>query len=405
MFRISKGFTAFLTACALLLSSMAFAGGEMSFDGVVNASHTVSVNAPIGGEAGEIGWIAGQRIKVGDSILTLVPETVTATESGTVRGVFADAGDSVDACVNRYGAVLYVETDRTYTISASTDKAYDLDENKFIHAGETVYITSTTNTKKTGTGVVTAVDGSGYTVEVTEGEFEIGDTAFIYRQENRAAKSRIGRGTIARVNPTAYSGSGSVYRMLVKEGQHVEAGEALFETLSGVYDGYFSTGSGIVSDVSGIIESVNVKEGDMIEKGAGVISVYPDGCMYIEFSIHEIDLAGIHEGDPVEIEFLWNEGEEGLVPGTITFISLISSSAEGEASYTARASFEADESVRLGMTAVVYTVEEEAEDETGEDKGEEEKTEVKEMPEDGMPSDDGTAPEGKGRGGRPGAEE
>lgn len=78
--------------------------------------------------------------------------------------------------------------------------------------------------------------------------------------------------------------------------------------------------------------------------------------MYIEFAVNEMDLGGIHEGDTVEIEFLWNEGEAQRVKGEVTFISLISGS---NAEYTARASFEADENIRLGMTAVVYTVSDE----------------------------------------------
>ena len=289
--------------------------------------------------------------------MTLIPEQVKATQSGTVRGVFAKAGDSVDVIANRYGAVMYLEPDYVYTLSASTENAYNLDENKFIHTGEIVYLTCTDNTYMKGTGLITSVSGSDYTVEVTEGTFGIGDTVNIFRLESRDSKSRIGRGTVARVNPVGYTGSGSIFNVLVEEGQHVEAGDVLFETLSGTFDGYYFTGNAVISDVSGIVESVNVQNGQSVSKGDSVLSVYPDGCMYIEFAVNEMDLYGIHEGDTVEIEFLWNEGEAQRVKGEVTFISLISSGSNAE--YTARASFEADENIRLGMTAVVYTVSDE----------------------------------------------
>ncbi len=347
--------TAILTALFMLFTACAFAESQLAFDGTVTADEAVSVTSPIGGTAEGIKLIAGQRVEAGEVIMTLAPEQVKATESGTVRGIFAKPGDSTEVISNRYGAVLYVEPDYVYTLSASTSNAYNLDENKFVHTGEIVYLTCTDNTNMKGVGVITSVSGSDYTVEVTEGTFGIGDTVNIFREENRYAKTRIGRGTVARVNPVAYQGSGSVSRVLVEEGQHVEAGDVLFETLTGTFDGYYYTGNTVVSDVSGIVESVGANNGASVNKGDSVLNVYPDGCMYIEFTVNEMDLGGISEGDKVEIEFLWNEGEAQRVKGEVTFISLISN--QGTSDYTARASFEQTESIRLGMTAVVYTVE------------------------------------------------
>ena len=349
---------------SMAFGACAYSEGQLAFDGTVAADESVSVTAPIGGTAENVRFIAGQRIEEGDVVMTLKPEEVKSTESGTVRGIFAKAGDSADVISSRYGAVLYIEPEYVYTLSASTSNAYNLDENKFVHTGEIVYLTCTDNTNMKGTGVITAVDGSNYSVEVTEGTFGIGDTVNIFRSADRLSKSRIGRGTVARVNPVAYAGSGSVYRVLVQEGQFVNAGDVLFETLPGTYDGYYFMGNTVVSDVSGVIESVNAGNGQTVNKGDSVLNVYPDGCMYIEFTVNEMDLYGIKEGDGVEIEFLWNEGEVQRTKGEVTFISLISENDSAE--YTARASFEADENIRLGMTAVVYTLSEDDAKETNE---------------------------------------
>lgn len=350
---VNKGIS-LIVALFMVMGACAFAEGQLAFDGTVAADNSVSVVAPIGGTAEGMKLIAGQRVEAGEVILTLAPEKVKATQSGTVRGIFAAPGDSVDVISGRYGAVLYVEPDYVYTLSASTSNAYNLDENKFVHTGEIVYLTCADNTNMKGKGVITSVSGSDYTVEVTEGTFGIGDSVNIFREENRYAKTRIGRGTVSRVNPTAYTGTGSVSNVLVEEGQHVEAGNVLFETLSGTFDGYYYTGNSVVSDVSGIVENVSAANGQAVNKGDSVLTVYPDGCMYIEFTVNEMDLYAIHEGDMVEIEFLWNEGEAQRIKGEVTFISLISN--QGTADYTARAAFEADENIRLGMTAVVYTV-------------------------------------------------
>lgn len=352
-----KRILALVLALHLLCAASALAGGQLAFDGVVRAKGSVPVTAHIGGTAQGMDMIAGQRIEAGDVIVTLEPEAVKAQQSGTVRGIFAQNGDSVDVVTNRYGAVVYVEPDYVYTLTADTDYAYNLDENKFVHTGEIVYLTCTDNTNMKGTGVITSVSGSDYTVEVTEGTFGIGDTVNIFRSEDRLSKTRIGRGEVSRVNPVAYTGTGSVYNVLVREGEHVEAGDVLFETLSGTFDAYYATGNQVVSDVSGIVETVNVSNGADVSKDDKVITVYPDGSMYIEFSVNEMDLKEIREGDKVEIEFLWNEGEESRVKGEVVFVSMIS--ADDNANYTARAVFDADENIRIGMTAVVYTLSEE----------------------------------------------
>ena len=126
------------------------------------------------------------------------------------------------------------------------------------------------------------------------------------------------------------------------------------------------------STVSGIVESVNISSGDSVNKGDVILKVYPKDSMYIEFSVNETDLDYVHEGDEVEIEFLWNEGEAEKTVGRITFISLIAQDAN--ASYSARVAFEADEKVRIGMTAIVYTLSADEEETVSENNPENEET-------------------------------
>ena len=54
-----------------------------------------------------------------------------------------------------------------------------------------------------GTGLVSALTDTGYNVEVTGGDFYMGETVGIYRESSYAAESRIGRGTVGRTAPVA----------------------------------------------------------------------------------------------------------------------------------------------------------------------------------------------------------
>jgi multidrug efflux pump subunit AcrA (membrane-fusion protein) len=144
--------------------------------------------------------------------------------------------------------------------------------------------------------------------------------------------------------------------MHVKDGDAVARGDLLFETVADSLDGLYAVSNEIVSDVSGVIASVDVAAGQNVNKGATLITVNPDDSLQIEFSVNEYDLAGIAEGDAVDILFNWEENSGKIYKGTIAMISHVSSAAQDstEATYKAYADFEAEPFVRLGMTVVVY---------------------------------------------------
>ena len=353
-----------LMSVLLVLMLLATAAAEtVSFDGSVKTLGSTSVTAPIGGTAGEVDWLAGRKISAGDVIVTLAPDSAKASVSGTVTGIFAEAGDDLDSVKERYGAVLYIDPDAHFTVTTTTDKAYDAAENKYIRIGESVYLQGVNYTTHVGTGKVTAVSGTSYTVSVDAGaDFYPGESVRIFREKDYSSKSRIGTGTISRVDPVAVSASGSMFNLNVKDGDHVDSGDTLFTYMGGTYDGLYSTGNIVYSTVSGIIETVNVAEGEIVQKDATVMTVCEPDSLYVEFTVSESDLMYIAEGDKVLIEFLWNEGMTEMTEGTISFISFLSTSGSDGTGYTVHVEFEPTEETRLGMTAVVYTVEEESED-------------------------------------------
>ncbi len=352
---------------AALLAAMAIAApaqAAISFEGKVISSDSVAVLAPFGGLVDSVELRVGDPVAIGDSVATISTTKVYATADGTISGVFADEGDATEGIVERYGAVMYIEPTNRYKISATTEKAYNSSDTKYIHIGEKVYVSCTKDGTHTGTAVVTGIsdtDESGntpYKLEVIGGDFYMAETVGLYRSKDYSADSRIGRGTIQQTSAIAVKGSGSVLKMHVSDGDKVERGQLLFETVDGDLDGLYAMDNEIVSAVSGIVASVDTKAGDSVSKGAKLITVYPDGTFQIEVLVNEMDLNSIHEGDKVSIEFEFDADGELRLDGTVSAISRVnvtSENASADAEYSAYIDFEETEQVRLGMSVIVYT--------------------------------------------------
>ena len=356
---VSLLLVALLLPCAL--------AETITFTGTVAAGATHEVYAPIGGTVDKVEAVAGQRVGEDDVLLRLSTTKVYAEEDGTVTGVFGQPGDNAETVASKYGAVMYIEGESVYSIAASTDNAYNSTATKFVHVGEAVYLSCYSDGKHTGTGVITAIEGTDYTVRVTSGEFLIGETVNVYRGESAVSTKRIGRGTLNRTSPTAVTGSGSIVAFAVSAGDTVQRGDLLFETLDGSFDGLYMSGSDIAAGVAGTISQIDAQQGSKIEKDSVVAVIYPENSMRVEAQIEEANLACIHVGDPVSIELVWNQDEEVTYDGTIAMISAIADSAdaaaegEGSVTYTVYIDFTPDENTRYGMSAVVTTLDREAE--------------------------------------------
>ena len=187
----------------------------------------------------------------------------------------------------------------------------------------------------------------------------MGETVAIYRDSAYSNESRIGRGTVERTTPVAVNAEGSVLRLHVKAGDIVERGELLLETVSGTLDGLYAPETKVVSDRKGVIASVDADNGAAVEKGAKIATIYPEDQMQVKMVISEADLPDVRVGGAASIEFNWDADNGRRYEGTISSISYLSEKpAEGTSSqgaqYVAYIDFEPDETVRIGMTVVVY---------------------------------------------------
>ena len=364
-------------ACALIallvLALGAPALAQVTFQGTVISRETKAVIAPFGGLVDELPLRKGDVIHVGDAVATIRTTKVYAEMDGVVSGIFAREGDQTEGITERYGGVMYLEPVNKYVVSATTEKAYNSSDTKYIHIGEKVHLACTKDGTHVGTAVVTkieAVDDNGntpYSLEVTSGEFYMGETVGIYRDSSHASQSRIGRGTIQQNAAVPVKGTGSVLKVHVQVGDRVERGEVLFETVEGVLDGLYAVDNTIYSPLDGFVATVDAAQGSAVEKGGKLITVFPTDAMQIEMKVSELDLAEIHEGDKVSIEFEWDADGALQLEGVVTGISSVGDEkAEGstnsDAQYSAYVDFTPVDSVRLDMSVIVYVLDEDAEE-------------------------------------------
>lgn len=337
-------------ASAVLLFGTAQAE-TLTLSGTVEAGETIPVYAPIGGTVETVPVEAGMRVNAGDILFTFRTEKTYASQDGTVAGLFAEPGDDAETVTERYGADLYLEGTNKYTVSASTGKAYSSVETTFIHTGETVYLLCRTDAKRYGTGIVTAVDGTSYTVLVTEGDFIAGDSVNIYRDADHTDKLRLGRGSVSRVSPLAVNAAGAVVSVAVKEGDTVKKGDLLMETLTGTFDAYRMSGTSVTAEETGIITSVTAEAGASMAKGDIALRIVPLEGMRVEASVGEDDRTLLSAGDRVTIAL--ESDSQKTYDGTVRYISDIPEEGTDEVTYKAVIDFTPDENVVIGMKVEV----------------------------------------------------
>ena len=356
--RMWKKSAAWLISLILLLGTgTALGEAELSYEGVVIAGEAVPETAPFGGRVSGVTQRAGGWTEAGETLAEIQTTLNYAPVEGTITGLYAVAGDGTESVTERYGAVLYIEPTHKYTMAATSEKAFNSSENYFIHLGERVYLTCSSDGSHQGTGIVSGLTDSGYNIEVTGGEFYLNEKVDVYRSSDWSRESRIGRGTVSRAKPVAVKGSGSILKLHVQNGDFVERGELLFETVEGVLDGLYAPDNRVVSPVTGVVSSVEKNTGDTAAKGDALMKIIPADSFQVQLNVPEADLFILREGQPVTMELYWDNASGGTYTGVITAISHMSDEqkeATDRKTYKAYVSFEPDERVRLGMTMILY---------------------------------------------------
>ena len=314
--------------------------------GVVQAAVFEDLTAPCSGTLRSFDLSAGDPVAAGETLMELLTATVTAPEDGTVRWIFAEAGDSADAAVATYGAVLAVEPARRQRIACTYLNAADYEECKQVHLGQTLYFHH--NGEKLS-GIVVAASADAYEVEILEGSVKTGRSLEIFYRDDFHYRTKVGTGRVYNRPDVLVPAAGRIIAMNVAVGDSVKKGDALFTLLA--QDADAGASPQIVSPCDGVLGVVPVQPGQQVWKGALLARVCRTDALEIVAEVDEMDLNGLKAGDEVPVTLDTNEGE--ILTGTVTEISGLGVTRLNAAYYTVHLTVDKDD-LMLGQSASVY---------------------------------------------------
>ena len=136
--------TSALLLCLLFLFSAAALASTS--DATIVASETLKLTAPCSGTLLPFDWVRGDSVSSGDILFSYQTNPIYAPDAGKVVAVYAAAGDDASRIQSHYGALAVIEPVHPLYLAASNAQAYDDDENKYLHAGEILYLKNGNNT-------------------------------------------------------------------------------------------------------------------------------------------------------------------------------------------------------------------------------------------------------------------
>lgn len=347
---LMKRIAALVLAFALLLATPALADMDLTgysiANGNVSAVNYVDIVAPYSGTLASFDLEAGDTVTEGDTLFTMLTNTLYASEDATVATVFAEPGDDAQTVASRYGAVIALEGTVTQRINASTSGAYNEEKNRTIHIGETLYFKS--NNNKEGEGTVVAVSGTSYVVDITQGSFDSNATMTLYRDDSYNNKDCVGKGVVVRRDPILLAGSGRVDQVLVNAGDKVTRGQALMTFMS--QDADVGASPIVTAPKSGVVASVAVSPCQQVWKGELLARIYLTDELEIVAQVDEMDMGAVRVGSSVPCTL--DTDESVVFYGTVTEISSLGVTRQNAAYYAVHVAI--DQSASLGASASIY---------------------------------------------------
>ena len=337
-----------IVSCALLLAltlCCSCALGATANASIV-APKTVKITAPFSGTLLPFNLTMGDAVTAGDVLFTMDTTPVYAAADGTVSAVFAQAGDDAAGVMSRYGALAVIEPAHARYVAASTQYAYDDDDNRFLHAGETLYL-KCGNEK--GTGRVISVSGSEYIVEILTGDFDLNDTVRCYRNSGYDNDSETGRGRVQRYADTTVAAQGRIAAVHVAAGEQVKTGDLLFE----VIDAQAAPGAPLTmsAETNGAVTYLGAISGAQVYRGQLLCEIADLTALELSAQVDEIDLASVRVGDVLTYTLDAYAGE--TFSGTVTQIRPIGAARQNAAYFDVRITLPTGKTLLPGMSATV----------------------------------------------------
>lgn len=255
----------------------------------------------------------GRRIISGERTFSVKTERMYADFDGTIRGLIAEEGKVSS------GEIFVLEPKEKYKLLASVSYAYDKAENKFVHAGETVYISCVKDATHLAIGYIGQITGNECTVYTTHGTLYIGEAVNVFRSSDRNYMSRIGRATVYAADNTIFEMDGRPVKMYIREGDRVERGEMLMEYLPGADAPRASV---LTASSGGIVTQIHVSAGDSVSKGDKLFDIAQTEDLGFSFEASQADMTGVFLGANAEASFLIDPDEKALSAAVFAVVPL-----------------------------------------------------------------------------------
>ncbi len=315
-------------------------------NGTVQASSFDDITAPCSGTLLPFDLDPGDAVDAGAPLFELMTVETWAPEDGTVGHLFAAEGDSADAAVAAYGAVLTLQPAVRQRMHCSYREASNYEENKHLHVGDTLYFKSGT---EKGTGVVISVVGENYEVEILTGSFKKDKTLDLYKDAGYSSHDKVGRGTVYYRDDITVAASGRIAELPFVPGETVKKGDVLLRTLAP--DAGADVSPVIAAPAGGVVDALSVSPGQQVWKGQRLCRIWHTGVPEIVAQVDEMDLGDLRAGDRIPVTL--DTDESRILTGTVTEISALGVTRQNAAYYTVHVSV-TENDVMLGQSASVY---------------------------------------------------
>ena len=334
----------------LMLPAAVLAEETVTANAVAQSAKAYQIIAPYSGVLKPFDWETGDVIGADEVLLEMETIKLVAPVDGTVRALFAEPGDQAADVMNQYGMLAAIEKDQPMIVNATSSGAYNKDENKLVHVGESIYLEQVNDRDNEGTGRIISVRPDGYTVEVTGGDFDDNVSVEIYRNADCSSKSCIGSGRTDISVETPVAGAGYVLKAAVQEGDVVRKGETLYELASQDAENTLRSAE-LKAPVAGAVE-LAVISGMQVYKGQLLAKVHDLSAMTVVASVDEMDLDRAEVGDSVTIVF--DRYPDAELHGTVEQVSRIGVPKQNATYYDVTISVITNLEVLPGMNAVVH---------------------------------------------------
>ena len=312
------------------------------------APEVTHVTAPFSGTLLPFTWKAGDVVQSGDELFDFRTTKIYAPEDGKLTAMFVAQGQDASGAMARYGAACTIEAANPFYVEASTSKAYDHNDNKFVHTGEMLYLKAG---DVKGTGRITNVVKHDYTVEVLTGDFEFGETITCYRESGYARDSVIGTGKLRRYDDALVNAFGRVFAVHKKEGDNVREGDLLLEMIDAASDPNTNS-THVVSLIKGAITAMHTLSGAQVYQGQLLCEIVDLTRLELSVQVDELYLSTIAVGDILSFTLDAFAGQE--FKGTVTKLLPIGENRQNAAYYDVRLSIPEATGVLPGMNGTVY---------------------------------------------------